>query len=61
MYGCLRLSVLCLPVSVQALSWTNPPQGFLPNFNGPKKLKQEPPMARQCRSLKLRAERKRNK
>jgi hypothetical protein len=29
---CLRLSVLCCPVSVEALRWTDPPrQGVLPN------------------------------
>jgi hypothetical protein len=29
---CLRLSVLCCPVSVEALRWTDPPaEGVLPN------------------------------
>jgi hypothetical protein len=29
---CLRLSVLCCPVQVEALRWTDPPrQGVLPN------------------------------
>jgi hypothetical protein len=50
---CLRLSVL---------RWTDSPvKESYQMSNGSKKLKQEPRMARQCRSPMLRAERKRNK
>jgi hypothetical protein len=28
---CPRFSVLCFPVSVEDLRWTDPPQGVLPN------------------------------
>jgi hypothetical protein len=59
---CLRLSVLCCPMQVVALSWTDPPaKESYQMSNGSKKLKQQPRMARHCRSPMLRAERKRNK
>jgi hypothetical protein len=59
---CLRLSVLCCPVKVEALRWTDPPAKVSYQMsNGSKKLKQEPRMARHCRSPVLRAERKRSK
>jgi hypothetical protein len=59
---CLRLSVLCCPMWVEALRWTDPPtKESYQLSNGSKKLKQEPRMARHCRSPMLRAERKRNK
>jgi hypothetical protein len=59
---CLRLSVLCCPMSVEALRWTHPPtKESYQMSNGSKKLTQEPRMARPCRSPMLRAERKRNK
>jgi hypothetical protein len=59
---CLRLSVLCCPVYVEALLWTDPPaKDSYQMSNGSKKLKQEPRMARHCWSPMLRAERKRNK
>jgi hypothetical protein len=57
---CLRLSVLCCPVYVEALVWADPPaKESYQMSNGSKKLKQEPRMARHCRSPMLRAERKR--
>jgi hypothetical protein len=59
---CLRLSVLCCPVWVEALRWTDPPaKESYQMSNASKKLKQEPRMARHCRSPMFRAERKRNK
>jgi hypothetical protein len=59
---CLRLSVLCCPLQVGALRWTDPPaKESYQMSNGSKKLKQEPQMARHCRSPMLRVERKRNK
>jgi hypothetical protein len=58
---CLRLSVLCCSVYVEALRWTDPPaKESYQMSNGSKKLKQEPRMARHCRSPMLHAERKRN-
>jgi hypothetical protein len=58
----MRLSVLCCPVWVEALRWTDPPaKESYQISNGPKKLKQEPRMARHCRGPMLLAERKRNK
>jgi hypothetical protein len=59
---CLRLSVLCCPLSVEALRWTDPPpKESYQMSKGSKNLKQEPRMARNCRSPMLRAERNRNK
>jgi hypothetical protein len=59
---CPRVSVLCCPLSVEALRWTDPPAKESYQMpNGSKKLKQEPRMARHCRSPMLRAGRKRNK
>jgi hypothetical protein len=58
---CLRLSVLCCPVQVETLRWTDPPaKESYQMSNGSKKLKQEPRMARHCRSPMLYAKRKRN-
>jgi hypothetical protein len=58
---CLRLPVLCCPVYAEALRWTDPPaKESYKMSNGSKILKQEPRMARHCRSPMLRAERKRN-
>jgi hypothetical protein len=51
---------VCLCLSV--LRWTDPPaKESYQMSNGSKKLKQEPRMARHCRSAMLRAGRKRNK
>jgi hypothetical protein len=59
---CLLLSVLCCPVQVEALRWTDPPaKESYQMSNGSNKLRQEPRMARHCRSPMLLAERKRNK
>jgi hypothetical protein len=59
---CLRLSVLCCPVSVETLCWTDPlAKESYKMPHGSKKLKQEPRMARHCRNPMLRTERKRNK
>jgi hypothetical protein len=59
---CLCLSVLCCPVYIEALRWTDPPaKDSYQMSNGSKKLKQEPRMARHCRSPVLRAERKMDK
>jgi hypothetical protein len=58
---CLRLSVLCCPVYVGALRWTDPPsKESYEMSNGSKKLKEEPRMASHCRSPMLHAERKNN-
>jgi hypothetical protein len=45
----LRLSVLCCPVQIEALRWTDPPaMKSYQMSKGSKKLKQEPRMARHC-------------
>jgi hypothetical protein len=59
---CLRLSVLCCSVYVEALRRADPPsKESYQMSNGSKKLKQEPQMARHCQNPMLREERKRNK